>query len=228
MGADAARDCASAMAMAHSWFVSRVFQRAQYVRLLTEAFLDAWLRCVFERLKDGDGQQIEFVRNRLFAVLKNGMFEVETEAATETLAEEPDIEKYLDCALDLMHWRVTPGQGPLPSFAVVRESVLSNDERQRQKNEKRRRKEQSKRKRKEKERANGKVSALDSPEHKHISIVEMVDLKAQQSGIEFYPEFGKEYDGKKVYRFGKLSIHIYDDNIFAKRDAKWKPVDIDD
>ena len=51
---NAAAGCASAMRRAHAWHVHGVFAKAQYVQLLQEAFMDAWVQGVFERLPDGE------------------------------------------------------------------------------------------------------------------------------------------------------------------------------
>ena len=66
-----AAGCASAMSVAHAWHVHDVFAKAQYVQLLQEAFMDAWVQCVFERLPDG--HDIDFVWSCLLSVLKNGV-----------------------------------------------------------------------------------------------------------------------------------------------------------
>ena len=41
------------MSVAHAWHVHGVFAEAQYVQLLQEAFMDAWMQSVFERLPNG-------------------------------------------------------------------------------------------------------------------------------------------------------------------------------
>jgi len=63
-------------------------------------------------------------------------------------------------------------------------------------------------------------------EESNVGIMELIEMKAQNQGIEFYLDSSKENDGKKVYKFGKTFICLYDKAVFVKQNGDWKVVDL--
>jgi len=206
---------------AHFWFLQNILSEFEYLELLANAFFDHWLFSVYERLKNANAQMfavsIERVWNGMFAVLKNEIFKDANNESNDhrlfALYQSKQICKYLNCFLDLVNASICKME--LPSFDIVKRCLL---------NEKVKKIKDKKSKSKKK-----KFEAMDANDNEQpIGIVEFVQNLAQNNGVEFYLDFGKRFDGKKVYRFGKIFISFYDQLIFAKQEGEWKPVDVND
>ena len=131
--------------------------------------------------------------------------------------------------LDMIQWIMSSKYGLLPSFQVIHDILMDDDEVEIIKVKKRKKK-----KRDENEWINEYKKDLQNAassqmeQDSSIGIFELIELKAQQNNIEFYPHPNKKHDGKKVYKFGKLWICFYDKAIFAKCKDEWKPMDMQD
>eukprot|EP00488_Nonionellina_sp_1-RS-2012_P000439 TRINITY_DN11198_c0_g1_i1.p1 TRINITY_DN11198_c0_g1~~TRINITY_DN11198_c0_g1_i1.p1 ORF type:complete len:118 (+),score=38.45 TRINITY_DN11198_c0_g1_i1:265-618(+) len=106
----------------HLWFVHDMLSCEEYIKLLRHGFFEEWLLQIYERLNmnvyDDDCncvENVEFIWNNMFAVIKNHIFGTEHKEINDLINDEM-IEQYLKCGLDMIHFVVTNEKQTLPSF----------------------------------------------------------------------------------------------------------------
>eukprot|EP01084_Bolivina_argentea_P250812 420409_1 len=204
------------------WFAHAILNADAYIELLQKGFFDAWLRLIYQRLNEMDSDSIQFIWNHLFAVIKNNLFKTEDDTINEWM------EHYLNCALDMIHFVVCNTNQSLPSFDVIWKLQIDS-----KKHRKKRKKKKKKRKTKDRTDTWTNQYKQDMSFHSNqvesVSILEWVQITAENHGIEFCLNPNVQHDGKKVYTFGTSSICLYDKStIFLKQTNQWKPVDLQD
>ncbi|KHN87809.1 Septin and tuftelin-interacting protein 1 -like protein [Toxocara canis] len=67
------------------------------------------------------------------------------------------------------------------------------------------------------------------PPLSHLSFKDVVEMRARQAGVVYAPQGNKFYDGKRVFTFGRMSIYLDRNVIFAfnVEAQQWAPIALD-
>jgi tuftelin-interacting protein 11 len=54
----------------------------------------------------------------------------------------------------------------------------------------------------------------------------MIERRAEENNLEFLPIPNRTYEGKQVYRFGRLTVYIDRNVVFMNENGQWIPVSL--